>query len=80
MDIQFTISEFIEWLNNYIGYNYLGRTIKSKFEDTEWEILDKKTNPAEDNFVNKLYNRFIKGKIRHFFNKLVIKLYTFILG
>mgnify|MGYP001187896793 CR=1 FL=1 len=80
MNIQFTICEFIEWLNNYIGYNYLGRTIKSKIEDTEWEILDKKTPEDDYNFINRRFNYFMKTKNRYIFNKLVIKLYTFILS
>lgn len=80
MDIRFTIGEFIEWINNYIGYNYLGRTIKSKFEDTEWEILDKKTPEDDYNFINRRFNYFMKTKNRCIFNKLVIKLYTFIMG
>ena len=80
MDVQFTIGEFIEWLNNYIGYNYLGRTIKSKTEDIEWEILDKKTPEDDYNFINKRFNYFMKTKNRYIFNKLVIKLYTFIIG
>jgi len=80
MDVQFTIGEFKEWLNNYIGYNYLDRTIKSKIEDTEWEILDKKTPEDDYNFINRRFNYFMKTKNKYIFNKLVIKLYTFIMG
>ena len=80
MNVQFTIGEFIEWINNYIGYNYLDRTIKSKIEDTEWEILDKKTPEDDYNFINRRFNYFMKTKNRYIFNKLVIKLYTFIMG
>ena len=80
MDVQFTYCEFIKWINNYIGYNYLGRTIKSKIEDTEWEILDKKTPNDDYNFISRRFNYFMKTKNRYIFNKLVIKLYTFIMG
>ena len=80
MDVQFTIGEFKEWLNNYIEYNYLDRTIKSKIEDTEWEILDKKTPEDDYNFINRRFNYFMKTKNKYIFNKLVIKLYTFIMG
>jgi hypothetical protein len=80
MNVQFTIGEFIEWINNYIGYNYLDRTIKSKIEDTEWEILDKKTPEDDYNFINRRFNYFMKTKNKYIFNKLVIKLYTFIMG
>ncbi len=80
MNVQFTIGELIEWLNNYIGYNYLDRTIKSNFEDTEWDILDKKTEEDDYNFINMRFNKFMKIKNKYIFNKLVIKLYTFIIG
>jgi len=79
MSVQFTICEFIEWINNYIGYNYLGRTIKSKIEDTEWEILDKKTPNDDYNYINRSFNYFMKSKNKYIFNKLLIKLYTFIM-
>lgn len=77
----FSVYTFTKWLNNYIGYNFLGHTIKTKIEETDWEIIEKKDDSKDDiNFINPNITRFMNDKNKKIFNKLIIQIYTFIIS
>lgn len=74
----FKKEKFIDWLNQFIGYNYYKTPIKMKFEDTGWEFIDKKEEGDEINFIHPKLNYFIKNKSKKIITNMIVNMYTFI--